>query len=56
MADVDECSTEALNKCNQNCRNTKGGFSCSCITGYSLLADKHTCQGKVKQQATLLQT
>lgn len=34
-ADVDECSLE-YSPCSQLCSNTPGGFSCSCLPGYTL--------------------
>ena len=44
--DIDECSTGKHN-CSHICSNTYGGFDCSCYQGYTLLADKSTCQGKI---------
>lgn len=41
-ADVDECAFE--NKCSQFCNNTKGGYRCSCASGYSLEPDQITCK------------
>ena len=33
--DIDECASIATNPCEHNCLNSEGGFSCSCMTGYS---------------------
>jgi len=41
--DIDECSTGKHN-CSHMCSNTYGGFDCSCYQGYTLLADRSTCQ------------
>ncbi|GIY78491.1 fibrillin 1, partial [Caerostris darwini] len=32
--DVDECANSVLNKCDHDCHNTEGGYSCSCRAGY----------------------
>jgi len=44
VTDVNECLTGRHN-CSHICSNTYGGFECSCYQGYTLLADKSTCQG-----------
>ncbi|XP_035679474.1 mucin-like protein [Branchiostoma floridae] len=42
--DVDEC-TSGENRCNQECENTAGGYSCSCEDGYRTdESDPYTCQ------------
>ncbi|XP_053388051.1 mucin-like protein [Mercenaria mercenaria] len=43
--DIDECDSDytGKDKCQQNCSNTNGSFTCSCRSGYTLNADKHTC-------------
>ncbi|XP_059506809.1 fibulin-5-like [Stegostoma tigrinum] len=33
--DIDECATSTSN-CEQNCANTIGSFTCSCLPGYSI--------------------
>ena len=43
LPDVDECLE---NPCSQNCTNTDGSFDCSCMSGYELLEDGRTCEGK----------
>ena len=42
--DVDECA-EGLDGCDHNCTNTVGSYYCSCMDGYVLEADNHTCTG-----------
>ena len=44
--DVDECATESLNDCDQECALTVDGwYNCSCKDGYTLNQDGHTCDG-----------
>ena len=43
VPDVDECLE---NPCGQLCTNTDGSFDCSCMSGYEILDDGHTCEGK----------
>lgn len=45
VTDVNECSEE-LSGCDQQCLNTDGSYICSCDTGYTLLPDSKTCQGR----------
>ncbi|XP_053388058.1 fibrillin-2-like [Mercenaria mercenaria] len=47
--DIDECAPEYTgeDKCQQNCSNTNGSFTCDCRSGYALNADKHTCDSKM---------
>ena len=49
LIDTDECSI-ANGGCNPigvaDCLNFPGSFACSCNSGYSLTADKLTCEGK----------
>ncbi|KYQ91781.1 EGF-like domain-containing protein [Tieghemostelium lacteum] len=40
--DADECTLN-IDNCAQNCINTNGGFKCSCNTGYTLNANKFSC-------------
>ena len=44
LTDIDECSNSTLN-CTQLCNNTRGGYTCGCITGYKLASDNRTCFG-----------
>ena len=46
FADIDECS-EGTDGCAQMCHNTRGGYNCSCDSGYQLYADSHGCIGEV---------
>ena len=32
--------------CAQNCRNTPGSYSCSCVSGYQLASDGKSCLGE----------
>lgn len=52
--DLNECDPPGL--CSQNCINTKGSYFCSCVPGYILESDKHTCKAlsKIKKQLKLL--
>ena len=43
-ADVNEC---LLGNCDQTCTNHQGHFTCSCLPGYILDIDGHTCNGKL---------
>ena len=40
--DLNECEPPGL--CSQQCTNTKGNYYCSCVPGYTLESDKHTCK------------
>ena len=45
FTDIDECS-EQIDNCQQNCHNTLGSYTCSCIIGFQILdADGRTCDG-----------
>ena len=45
-ADIDECSSEVLNYCDQMCINTAGAYHCTCVSGYFLdPTDNATCLG-----------
>ena len=47
IADIDECA-EHSSGCTQSCTNTIGSYTCECYSvGFTLLSDKHTCQGKL---------
>ncbi|XP_053387839.1 uncharacterized protein LOC123542581 [Mercenaria mercenaria] len=43
--DIDECAPDytGQDKCQQLCYNSVGSFTCDCRSGYTLNADKHTC-------------
>ena len=42
--DIDECS-EGISGCDHNCTNTNGSYYCTCMDGYELQSDNHTCTG-----------
>ena len=42
--DIDEC-LESSHKCDHNCHNTIGSYTCSCKPGYKLEQNKLSCQG-----------
>jgi len=44
---VDECAQD-VSKCDQNCSNTEGSYTCLCNIGYTLNEDGYTCDGKYK--------
>ena len=43
-ADINECE-DNNGGCSQECNNDFASYYCSCIEGYYLLADNHTCNG-----------
>ena len=43
--DINECSTNN-GGCQQRCINTDGTHHCDCNSGYRLLSDGRTCEGK----------
>ena len=44
FTDVDECSDDKMNTCDQVCVNTDGGYKCECEQGFEL--QEGTCSGK----------
>ena len=44
MVDINECVTQN-GGCEQNCQNTIGSYSCSCLTGYLIDSNDHNCTG-----------
>ncbi|CAL4086089.1 unnamed protein product, partial [Meganyctiphanes norvegica] len=42
--DFDECTDESA--CSHSCENLHGSFTCSCLPGYVLLPDRHSCKFK----------
>ena len=40
--DIDEC-TRGTSGCDHNCTNTDGSYYCTCMSGYELESDNHTC-------------
>ena len=43
-SDINECS-EGTSGCDHNCTNTDGSYYCTCMDGYELESDNHTCTG-----------
>jgi len=49
-ADVNECLNETtINRCSPyaRCTNTDGSYTCECSSGYMLLPDQRTCDGRL---------
>ena len=44
VSDIDECQ-EGSAGCDHNCVNTDGSYLCTCMDGYELESDNHTCTG-----------
>ena len=44
ILDIDECE-QGLDGCDHNCTNTVGRYYCTCMDGYELESDNHTCTG-----------
>ena len=42
--DIDECE-RGTDGCDHNCTNTDGSYYCTCMDGYELESDNHTCTG-----------
>ncbi|XP_066300830.1 E-selectin-like [Branchiostoma lanceolatum] len=43
--DIDECSA-ANGGCDHACTNTAGSFQCSCVVGFNLNVDSHSCDAQ----------
>ncbi len=43
--DMNECSKNSSNSCQQVCLNTPGSYTCRCQTGFRLHSDGRTCEG-----------
>ena len=43
--DIHECN-EMTHRCQHNCMNNAGSYTCSCMTGYTLSSDTYSCIGK----------
>ncbi|NXG64577.1 EGF factor, partial [Hemiprocne comata] len=41
--DIDECLEGGVGTCGQTCINIPGSYLCSCLPGYTLDIDKHSC-------------
>ena len=46
-ADIDEC-TEGTDRCDQNCHNNVGSYTCTCNSGYRLNANGYGCDGTLE--------
>ena len=46
LLDKDECSVNN-GGCSHQCINTDGSFVCGCPKGFTISANKSTCQGKL---------
>ncbi|XP_073234800.1 mucin-like protein [Porites lutea] len=42
--DIDECQTSNTNNCEQICVNTAGSYYCTCRDGFTIKADKQSCE------------
>ena len=42
--DINECASQN-GGCEQNCQNTIGSYSCSCLTGYLIDSNGYNCTG-----------
>ena len=51
-SDIDECAT-SNGGCQHVCKNNDGSHQCLCNGGYTLGADKHSCEGKVTDLISL---
>ena len=45
MVDINEC-VNGNHGCSHDCNNNDGSFTCTCPSGYTLMADLQTCIGK----------
>ena len=54
-SDIDECE-RGTDGCDHNCTNTDGSYYCTCMDGYILESNNHTCAGDNHNLANLLCT
>ena len=52
-SDIDECE-RGTDGCDHNCTNTDGSYYCTCMDGYELESDNHTCTGNVYVHACVI--
>ena len=45
LIDIDECAL-GIDRCDQNCHNNIGSYTCSCNPGWRLDFDGFRCNGK----------
>lgn len=50
-ADHDECSN--VNRCQQSCVNTQGGYECQCTEGYFADMETSTCKAEGRHVAMI---
>ena len=50
IPDIDECKQPAVSKCQQNCQNEPGSFTCYCSKGYLLHTNKRNCTGELNDK------
>ena len=43
--DINECVLNT-DDCDHICSNNVGSYQCTCLTGYGLASDQHSCEGK----------
>ena len=53
--DIDECE-EGADECDHNCTNTDGSYYCTCMDGYELESDNHTCKGEIHLHKLIMHT
>ena len=44
--DINECE-QGVDGCDHNCTNTVGSYYCTCMDGYKLESNNHTCTGSL---------
>ena len=44
VSDMNECGTNN-GGCEGSCKDTDGGYECTCAEGFELNANNHTCDG-----------
>ena len=52
-SDIDEC-VDGTDGCDHNCTNTDGSYYCTCMDGYELESDYHTCTGDIYVHACVI--
>ena len=52
--DIDECDDGNDGGCEDICNNVPGSYYCTCDGGFGLMADLHSCEGKVSNCLSLL--
>ena len=52
ISEIDKCA-DGRSGCEHNCTNFNGSYVCSCMPGFSLETDKHSCNGKLSYNANV---